>query len=139
MKITVEIDGQSFDVEVGDLYQRPVIATVDGTQFEIWPEGEEPFKVKQPAKKESVALTNQEKPYQRHDSNTVAAPIPGLIVSVHVKAGDEIAMGQDICVLEAMKMKNIIRSPRSGRISDVKIVPNQQVFGGEVFVEFENE
>jgi len=47
-------------------------------------------------------------------------------------------MGQEICVLEVMKMKIAICSPRSGRIASVKVSPNQQVFEGEALVEFQN-
>jgi hypothetical protein len=38
MKVIVRIDSQQYEVEIADLYARPVIATVDGQRFEVWPE-----------------------------------------------------------------------------------------------------
>jgi len=55
MKITVNIDGKSFNFEIEDLYQRSVIAKVEGEHFEGWPEGKETFKVKQTLRNESTA------------------------------------------------------------------------------------
>jgi biotin carboxyl carrier protein len=138
MKITVKIDGDPFDVEIGNLYERPVIARVDGLQFEVWPEGEEAFKVKPssnngPISKETVSKNNSSNGLA---SNTVTAPIPGMILVVHVEEGDEVVSGQELCVLEAMKMKNAIRSPHSGRIAAVKVRSGQQVAEGDVLVVF---
>jgi biotin carboxyl carrier protein len=134
MKIRVNIDGDSFDVEVGNLYERPVMATVDGTQFEVWPEGKAPYLPKPPIPK--GGLPRIRKPNENYglDSNAVTAPIPGLIQSVKITEGEFILNGQEICVLEAMKMKNVIRSPRPGRIAAVNISKGQQVAQGEVLV-----
>ncbi len=38
MKVSVKIDNQLFDVEIENLYTRPIIATIDGQRFEVWPE-----------------------------------------------------------------------------------------------------
>ena len=138
MKITVKIEGQPFEVEIGDLYQRPVIATVDGEPFEVWPEGEQAFKVKSSTQNGS-ASSLQNGDYNGLVKNTVVAPIPGLIVSVLVQTGDEVNVGQEICVLEAMKMKNTIRSPRAGRVEGVKVATGHQVSKGDVIVVFKDE
>ena len=139
MKITVKIEGQPFEVEINDLYQRPVIATIDGEAFEVWPEGEEPFKVRQLTKTESAPPLKREKAYSGTVKDRIVAPIPGVIESIHVKAGEEVAAGQASCVLEAMKMKNTIRSPRPGRIGDIKVKIDQQVGEGEDLVSFESD
>jgi biotin carboxyl carrier protein len=138
MKIMVKIDGDPFDVEIGNLYERPVIARVDGLQFEVWPEGEEAFKVKTASNNGSV---NKEAISKNNSSNgsvtnTVTAPIPGMILDVHVEEGDKVVSGQELCILEAMKMKNTIRSPRSGCIAGVKVHSGQQVAEGDVLVVF---
>jgi biotin carboxyl carrier protein len=138
MKITVKIEGQPFEVEIGDLYQRPVIATVDGEQFEVWPEGEEAFKVKRPTRNGFASPLQNGNSHNGLVKNTVVAPIPGLIISVSVKAGDKVTAGQEICVLEAMKMKNTIRSPQDGRVEGVKVATGHQVSKGDVIVAFED-
>ena len=38
MKLIVKVENQSFEVEVGDIHDRPIIATIDGEPFEVWPE-----------------------------------------------------------------------------------------------------
>jgi biotin carboxyl carrier protein len=138
MKISVKIDGDPFDVEIGNLYERPVIAQVDGLQFEVWPEGEEAFKVK-PTPNNGLALKKSDlknNSYNGSASNTVTAPIPGMILEVHVEEGDEVVSGQELCILEAMKMKNTIRSPLFGRIAAIKVRSGQQVAEGDVLVVF---
>ena len=137
MKITVRIEGTPFEVEINDLYQRPVIATVDGEQFQVWPEGEKAFQVQQPIKIESAHPSNTEKSYSGPVKHAIVAPIPGIIESILVKTGDEVAAGQAVCVLEAMKMKNTLRSPRAGRIADLKVTTGQQVGEGEELASFE--
>ena len=49
----------------------------------------------------------------------VRSPIPGRVVKLLVKAGDAVAAGQTLVVLEAMKMENELRAPRAGRVVDV--------------------
>jgi len=55
---------------------------------------------------------------------TVSAPMPGVILEVHVKAGDRVERGQQIAVLEAMKMHNLIGAPRAGTIGEERISPS---------------
>ena len=66
----------------------------------------------------------------------VRAPMPGTIISIAVQPGDQVDTGQDVCVLEAMKMKNRISAPRAGVIDQVHVSSGQQVQQGEVLVTF---
>jgi biotin carboxyl carrier protein len=65
----------------------------------------------------------------------VKAPIPGLITRVLIAAGDRVEVGQPILVLEAMKMENGIRAPRTGIVSRLAIVLGQGVVLHEVLAE----
>ena len=56
----------------------------------------------------------------------------GTVLSVRVADGDEIAAGDLICVVEAMKMENEIHSQRDGVVSEVAIAPGQQVTQDQV-------
>ena len=67
----------------------------------------------------------------------VIAPMPGDIIEVFVEPGQEVSKGDSLCVLDAMKMKNIIRSPRQGRIAAVVVSPGQSVDYGTELVTFE--
>jgi biotin carboxyl carrier protein len=153
MKISVKIDDELFEVEVGDLDARPVLATVAGQTFEVWPEAvDQPHTAARPA----LALEGQPpvppaglprpEPLSRDlpsapetalaPARPVLAPIPGVILSVGVQPGQSVAFGQELCVLEAMKMKNAIRAPRPGRISAVSVQPGDQVRHGQILIEY---
>jgi biotin carboxyl carrier protein len=62
--------------------------------------------------------------------------MPGVILEVNVAPGDTIERGQPVAVLEAMKMKNIIRSPRAGTIAEVCVTVGQAVGHGDTVVRF---
>jgi len=67
----------------------------------------------------------------------VMSPMPGKVVSVNAKAGDSIAAGQTLVVLEAMKMEHNVKAPRDVVVKTVHVARDQQVADGEVMVEFE--
>jgi biotin carboxyl carrier protein len=66
---------------------------------------------------------------------TIRSPLPGAIISIHVKPGDKVAIGQKLMVLEAMKMENNIDSDREGTVVAVPVAPGQQVMEGDVLLE----
>jgi len=66
----------------------------------------------------------------------VKAPMPGNILDIGVKPGDKVEFRQTLCSLEAMKMKNAIRSPRDGVIGSVEVVEGQAVSHGDVLFTF---
>jgi biotin carboxyl carrier protein len=68
---------------------------------------------------------------------TLAAPMPGVILDVMVKAGDSVTRGQEIAVLEAMKMQNTIRSPRDGTIAEVCVTPGHAIGHGDAIVRYQ--
>jgi biotin carboxyl carrier protein len=67
----------------------------------------------------------------------VKAPMPGLTLSVHVEAGQEVSKGDALVVLEAMKMENLLKSPSDGRIKAVYTTKGQAVEKGQLLVVFE--
>ncbi|WP_342082923.1 acetyl-CoA carboxylase biotin carboxyl carrier protein subunit [Dyadobacter sp. OTU695] len=68
--------------------------------------------------------------------NHVKAPMPGLIQSIAVAEGDSIAKGDNLLVLVAMKMENVIKSSGSGVIKTLKVMPGQIVEKNQVLLEF---
>ena len=60
----------------------------------------------------------------------VRATLPGLIVTVAVASGDEVAEGQPLLTIEAMKMQNEVRAPRAGRVIKVEVAPGETVATG---------
>lgn len=65
------------------------------------------------------------------------APMPGLVVGVKVKPGDNIVSGQPLIVVEAMKMENIIKAKHAGTIKAVRVQAGVSVEKGDTLVEFE--
>ncbi|MCS6939490.1 MAG: acetyl-CoA carboxylase biotin carboxyl carrier protein subunit, partial [Roseiflexus sp.] len=141
MKVRVVIEGTAYDVEIVDLNARPVVAIVDGERFEIWPESPPAPAVgsldgrQAPVGSAPSALPASPAPALAApapapgaaESGTVLAPIPGVILAVRVKPGDRVTTGQEVCVLEAMKMQNSIRARNSGVVAAVYISDGQHV------------
>ncbi|KAF5399028.1 Propionyl-CoA carboxylase alpha chain [Paragonimus heterotremus] len=65
------------------------------------------------------------------------APMPGLVRSVAVKVGDRVSDGQELCVLEAMKMQNSLSASRTGVVKKVNFKAGETVGDGDVIVELE--
>jgi biotin carboxyl carrier protein len=139
MKYIVNIADKSYEVEIEDIHARPVIARVDGQVFEVTPEEA----VRQATQNETKAAreyTPVEVPKQpariSAGSNDLTAPLPGTVIEVFVKTGDVIETGQVVLVIEAMKMKNSIRSTRAGKIADVLVSTGQTVAHKQALVRF---
>ena len=64
------------------------------------------------------------------------APMPGVILEVNVKPGDTVTRGQQVAILDAMKMHNVIGAPRAGTIAEVFVSAGQSVNHGDAIVSF---
>ena len=69
-------------------------------------------------------------------SRMVISPMPGLVVSIDVAEGQEVKTGEVVAVIEAMKMQNILRAERDGRIKAVNAKAGDSVAADEVLLEF---
>ncbi|MFP4476293.1 MAG: biotin/lipoyl-containing protein [Desulfatibacillaceae bacterium] len=70
-------------------------------------------------------------------STEVVAPMPGTIVNVMVKEGDQVTQDQDIVILEAMKMENPIAAPAAGTVASLKVKVDDKVDTGAVIAVIE--
>ncbi len=68
---------------------------------------------------------------------SVKAPMPGLILDINVKIGQEVKEDDALLILEAMKMENIITSPRDGIIKSIAVNKTDAIEKGQLLVEFE--
>ena len=64
------------------------------------------------------------------------APMPGLVINIEVKPGDEIDEGDTLLVLEAMKMENVIKAIGSGTVKEIKVVQGDKVDKDQVLIQF---
>jgi biotin carboxyl carrier protein len=68
---------------------------------------------------------------------TLKASMPGRVVRVLAERGDSVAAHQAILVIEAMKMQNEVKSPKEGRVADLRVAPGDTVASGEVLAVIE--
>ncbi|XP_032878982.1 propionyl-CoA carboxylase alpha chain, mitochondrial [Amblyraja radiata] len=69
--------------------------------------------------------------------NSIMSPMPGTIVSIDIAVGDEVSKGQEVCVIEAMKMQNSLMATKSGKVKVINCKPGDTVGEGDVLMEFE--
>ncbi|MEQ9314231.1 MAG: acetyl/propionyl/methylcrotonyl-CoA carboxylase subunit alpha [Henriciella sp.] len=70
-------------------------------------------------------------------SKLIISPMPGLVVSVDVEKGQKVEEGEAVCIVEAMKMQNIIRAEASGTVKAINVSAGDSVAADEIMVEFE--
>lgn len=69
--------------------------------------------------------------------NAIKAPMPGLILEINVSVGQEVKEGDNLLILEAMKMENSFASPRDGIIKSIAVAKGDAVDKGQLLIEFE--
>jgi propionyl-CoA carboxylase alpha chain len=69
-------------------------------------------------------------------SQFLLAPMPGLLVSVAVSSGDEVEVGQELAVVEAMKMENVLRADEARKVASVLVSPGESVSVDQPIIEF---
>jgi biotin carboxyl carrier protein len=143
MKYSVKIDDHIYEVEIQNLQAQPVIALVDGQEVEVWLQNSIPGHLAL-AKQEattgkpptSPTLVGKGQVPGSADEKSVVAPIPGVIEKILVNEGDAVSYGQELCIIEAMKMRNAIRAARAGKIASILIASGQTVNHHDVIMEY---
>jgi len=144
----ITIDGQTFDVQIlSDPGQDTVQVTVDGEALTVGvgvgagPAGDG-GKVAAPAPAGgSAAGAGVPAPPKAPETVEVAAsdvtaPLPGVIKSIAVRPGQQVSPGQELLVIEAMKMDNVIRAGRAGVVEVVHVAEGHRVAHGQLMVEY---
>lgn len=147
MKYSVKVGDRTYEVEIENIYTRPVIVRVEGEQFEVTPENG----IRLDGEKEAGGLSPLAAPDLSDPSRspaasaassplvsgkTIVSPLPGTLTEVFIRKGDKVESGQVILVIEAMKMKNSIRSVRPGTVAEVLVSAGQTVAHKQALVEF---
>jgi propionyl-CoA carboxylase alpha chain len=88
----------------------------------------------------STALLEVERfpiPGSQVPAGSAVAPMPGGVARVNVAVGDHVKAGQDLVVLEAMKMEHTVHAAIEGTVAEVMVTPGTQVESGQVLVVLE--
>lgn len=169
MKLTAELDQQTFELNVKNVGERTVVQIGDRS-YDVEVRQPEPgtyvifldnkiyesrvravgqsldsFEVSLRNRSYAVTLSDPKRLRGSHDSAKqhhgaaeIVAPMPGKIVKIHVEVGMEVEKGQGIIVVEAMKMQNEMKSPRTGRVTSISVLPSATVNAGDVLAVIED-
>ena len=142
-RLRVRVGGNWYSVEVGDLDRSPVQVTVNGETFTIEVEGlpgQSPARPRRGRTQTPGILVPP--PASRvnptsGDGNFIRSPMPGRVISILVRPGDRVSVGQEVCVVEAMKMEQSIRSPQNGVVKEIRVQPMDSVRTNDPLMELE--
>ena len=79
------------------------------------------------------------KPAGGGGKGSLNAPMPGVILEINVKPGDKVERGQQVAILDAMKMHNVVGAPRAGTIAEVFVTAGQTVDHGDPIIKFKED
>lgn len=113
-----------YEITTAKLTNDKYIFLLEGHNFEVT--------VRTTLKEKAAEYLRNKETLIHHDA--VTAPMPGLIVSLKKKIGEEVKMGESLLTLEAMKMENDLRSPASGHIKEVNYKEGENVEKGAIIL-----
>ncbi|MCP4538547.1 MAG: hypothetical protein GY832_15545 [Chloroflexi bacterium] len=131
----ITLEGHTFDVKVlDDPRQQQVQVEVNGETFTIDVESKSAVtKVK--LEKDTTIPTTPDLRKAAPAGNIVTAPLPGVVKSIKVQPGQQVAPNDELFVIEAMKMDNIIRATRAGTIGTIHTAEGRRVAYGETLLD----
>jgi biotin carboxyl carrier protein len=138
--LKVRVKDRWYTVTVEDTRSAPIRATVDGQPVEV--------RIQQlhrdglPDTTDEAPKSGLSRPAKPANNPATAvrvftSPMPGVVLSLAVKVGDRLEADDEICVLEAMKMRQVLQSEWAGTVTAVHVQPGQQVADGEPIVDLE--
>lgn len=142
MDYKIKINGTEYEVSIHKFEDTTAHLTVNEVDFEVEIEGlvSKPTRMEhkptvKPAQQTDVPLLR--KPQTSPVSGSgyeLRSPLPGIIFEINVKEGDTVKSGQQVLVLEAMKMENSIHAERSGVIQKINYKKGDSVLEGNILL-----
>lgn len=141
-KFTFSINGNPYDVDIENVDTHTAEVNVNGTTYHVeveksLPITKTPKLVRPDIIPSSDAASHHPKtssPAAPKGSGTIKAPLPGTILTLHVKQGEKVNYGQRLITLEAMKMENLINSDKEGVVVEVRVNQGDNVMEGDVLL-----
>lgn len=137
----IRVGQQWYTVQVGDLNTSPIEVVVDGESFQVEVEGVPETALPRRARSRSsdrlapTSLRNE--PSSSQSDDVIRSPMPGRVISIMVRPGEQVSAGQEVCVVEAMKMEQSIRVAGSGVIKTIHVQPMDSVNANDPLMELE--
>ncbi len=142
----ITLNNNTYDVNILSFENTKVKVEVNGKPYDVGIErqeaaGKTPTLVREKAASsggdstKSTALTSS--PSEKKGAGVIKAPLPGTILKVFVKVGDEVKVGTNLLTWEAMKMENNLTSDREGKIKTLKVKPGDNILEGDILIEIE--
>ena len=140
--LRIKVADNWYNVEVGELTHSPVQVTVEGETFLVEVEGlpDQPPARPRRGRIQTAGIIAPPTPRSSSGStpdNIIASPLSGRVISILVRPGDSITAGQEVCVVEAMKMEQSIRATRDGVIKEILVQPMDAVGTNDPLIELE--
>lgn len=138
-RVSAKIGERAYDLEIARPEEN-VYLVFDGDQVyetRAWSEGTSALRVQLRDRIFTVNIIDRKHRRATADHSSegrqqLVAPMPGKIARVLLKAGDEVATGQGVIVVEAMKMQNEIKSPKTGRVIEIRVAEGVTVTANQV-------
>ena len=136
-KFKFTIRGNEYEVHINSFEDNIAEVDVNGSIYQV--ELEEEVKTTKTPKlvRSRPIQTKEVKQKPATGFSKVEAPLPGTIMKITVKEGDEVKKGQTIMIMEAMKMENNVLAEKDGRINKVRVSEGDAVLQGDILVEIE--
>ena len=126
----IRVGNHWYTVEIQDVDSDPVVVLVDGERFEV--------KLDNSSFTSEFSLTTSDvmrDPENKNNSLTqFNSPMPGTIISILVSIGEKLVVGQDIIILESMKMQQTLKSNVEGTVVDIKAREGDQISEGDLIL-----
>ena len=141
--LRIKVGENWYSVEVGELTHSPVEVTVEGETFLVEVEGLPSTPPARPRRGRTQTPGIMVPPPPTRGSgfsgpeNIIASPLSGRVISIMVRPGDQVTAGQEVCVVEAMKMEQSIRAHRDGVVNEILVQPMDTVRTNDPLIELE--
>jgi glutaconyl-CoA/methylmalonyl-CoA decarboxylase subunit gamma len=130
------INGNSYDVEIRNVDDNKAFIEVNGKIYEVEIQEKE-TQVVTPKFSTKPAAAKSNEDVAKSAIFGIKAPLPGVIIELHVKVGKTIKRGDKVMTMEAMKMHNDVLSEKDGVVKAIKVSAGDSVMEGDILVEIE--
>ena len=131
-----KINGNEYNVAINSVEGTNASVTVNGTDYQVELENAPaaPVQTAPAAVQTAPAASAAPKPAASGAGKAVTSPLPGVIIAVKVNVGDSVKAGQEVAVLEAMKMENSIEATQAGTVTAIHVAKGDSVLEGAAIV-----